>query len=53
MSSQVKRDDHGQTAAPSELTGIAVREVRDGKLAHDWVERSAYELAQRLAQPAR
>ncbi|WAS97785.1 ester cyclase [Nannocystis punicea] len=37
---------------PIEFTGIAVWEVRDGKLAHNWVERSAYELAQRLAQPA-
>ena len=38
---------------PIEFTGIAVWEVRDGKLAHNWVERSAYELAQRLAQPAK
>jgi ketosteroid isomerase-like protein len=37
---------------PIELTGIAVWEVRDGKLAHNWVERSAHELAQRLAGPA-
>ena len=29
-----------------EFTGIAIWEVRDGKLAHNWVERSAYELAQ-------
>lgn len=36
---------------PIEFTGIAVWEVRDGKLAHNWVERSAYELAQELAQP--
>lgn len=36
---------------PIEFTGIAVWEVRDGKLAHNWVERSAYELAQKLAQP--
>ena len=36
---------------PIEFTGIAVWEVRDGKLAHNWVERSAFELAQRLAQP--
>ncbi len=35
-----------------EFTGIAVWEVRDGKLAHNWVERSAYELAERLKQPA-
>ncbi|PCC74726.1 SnoaL-like domain-containing protein [Nannocystis exedens] len=37
---------------PIEFTGISVWEVRDGKLAHNWVERSAYELAQRLAQPS-
>ncbi|AUX38838.1 uncharacterized protein SOCE26_002180 [Sorangium cellulosum] len=37
---------------PIEFTGIAVWEVRDGKLAHNWVERSAYELEQRLKQPA-
>ena len=36
---------------PIEFTGIAVWEVRDGKLAHNWVERSAYELMQKL-QPA-
>ncbi len=36
---------------PIEFTGIAVWEVRDGKLAHNWVERSAYELAQKLRQP--
>ncbi len=36
---------------PIEFTGIAIWEVRDGKLAHNWVERSAYELSQRLAQP--
>ncbi|RYD25709.1 MAG: SnoaL-like polyketide cyclase [Verrucomicrobiaceae bacterium] len=28
------------------FTGIAVWEVRDGKLAHNWVERSAWELMQ-------
>lgn len=33
---------------PVEFTGIAIWEVRDGKLAHNWVERSAYELAQKL-----
>ncbi len=37
---------------PVEFTGIAVWEVRDGKLAHNWVERSAYELMQRLQNPA-
>ena len=35
---------------PVEFTGIAVWEVRDGRLAHNWVERSAYELAQRLGK---
>jgi hypothetical protein len=30
---------------PIEFTGIAIWEVRDGKLAHNWMERSAYELA--------
>jgi hypothetical protein len=38
---------------PIQFTGIAVWEVRNGKLAHNWVERSAYELSQKLAQPAR
>jgi peroxiredoxin/predicted ester cyclase len=33
-----------------EFTGIAVWEVRDGKLAHNWVERSAYELSMKLRQ---
>lgn len=33
---------------PVEFTGIAVWEVRDGKLAHNWVERSALELRERL-----
>jgi predicted ester cyclase len=36
---------------PIRLTGIAVWEVRDGKLAHNWVERSAYELSQQLLNP--
>jgi steroid delta-isomerase-like uncharacterized protein len=36
---------------PVEFTGIAVWEVRDGKLAHNWVERSAYELMQKLQAP--
>jgi predicted ester cyclase len=36
---------------PIQLTGIAVWEVRDGKLAHNWVERSAYELSQQLLNP--
>lgn len=33
---------------PVEFTGLAVWEVRDGRLAHNWVERSAYELFKRL-----
>lgn len=33
---------------PIEFTGISLWEVRDGKLAHNWVERSAWELYQRL-----
>jgi len=33
---------------PVEFTGLAVWEVRDGRLAHNWVERSAYELYRRL-----
>jgi hypothetical protein len=33
---------------PVEFTGIAVFEVSNGKLAHNWVERSAYELMLRL-----
>lgn len=37
---------------PIQLSGIAVWEVRDGKLARNWVERSAYELSQQLAKPA-
>lgn len=35
---------------PVQLTGIAIWELRDGKLAHNWVERSAYELSQQLKQ---
>lgn len=31
-----------------DFTGIAIWEIRDGKLAHNWVERSAWELYQRL-----
>jgi len=33
---------------PVELTGIAVWAIRDGRLAHNWVERSAFELYQTL-----
>ncbi|MDF2958712.1 MAG: hypothetical protein K0S39_447 [Paenibacillus sp.] len=33
---------------PIQFTGISVWEVRDGKLAHNWVERSAYELMQTI-----
>jgi ketosteroid isomerase-like protein len=35
---------------PVEFTGIAVWELRDGKLAHNWVERSALELKERLTK---
>jgi steroid delta-isomerase-like uncharacterized protein len=35
---------------PVQFTGIAIWELRDGKLAHNWVERSAYELSQQLKQ---
>ena len=35
---------------PIEFTGIAVWEIRDGKLAHNWVERSAWELYKRLEE---
>src|SRR5688500_4472227 len=38
---------------PVEFTGIAIFEVRNGKLAHNWVERSAYELMQRLQKNAK
>jgi steroid delta-isomerase-like uncharacterized protein len=38
---------------PVEFTGIAIWEVRDGKLAHNWVERSALELMQRLQSGSR
>ncbi len=33
-----------------EFTGIAIWAIRDGKLAHNWVERSAWELYKRLAE---
>jgi peroxiredoxin/predicted ester cyclase len=33
-----------------EFSGIAIWEVRDGKLTHNWVERSAYELFQDLTE---
>lgn len=36
---------------PIRFTGTAVWEIRDGKLAHNWVERSAYELSKQLAEP--
>lgn len=35
---------------PIEFTGIAIWEVRDGRLAHNWVERSAWEMYQRLQE---
>jgi predicted ester cyclase len=38
---------------PIQFSGIAVWEVKSGKLAHNWVERSAYELSLKLAVPAR
>jgi len=38
---------------PVEFTGIAIFEVRNGKLAHNWVERSAYELMQRLQRASK
>lgn len=38
-------DDDGQ---PVNFSGIAIWEVRDGKLSHNWVERSAWELHQSL-----
>lgn len=34
--------------APIRLTGIAIWEIREGKLAHNWVERSAYEVYKQL-----
>jgi len=33
---------------PIELTGTAIWEIRDSKLAHNWVERSAFEVYQQL-----
>jgi predicted ester cyclase len=33
---------------PIELTGTAIWEIRDNKLAHNWVERSAYEVYQQV-----
>ncbi|MGE9270681.1 MAG: redoxin domain-containing protein [Verrucomicrobiales bacterium] len=35
---------------PIEFTGIAIWEIHNGKLAHNWVERSAWELFQRLQE---
>ena len=34
--------------APVEFVAISIMEVKDGKLAHNWVERSAFELHERL-----
>jgi predicted ester cyclase len=34
--------------APVKFVAISIVEVKDGKLVHNWVERSAYELQQRL-----
>lgn len=36
---------------PVKFTGIAIWEVRDGKLVHNWVERSAWELLQSWGYP--
>jgi hypothetical protein len=36
--------------APVEFVAISIMEVKDGKLAHNWVERSAFELHQRLTK---
>lgn len=33
---------------PVEFTGVAIWEIRGGKLAHNWVEKSAWELYQQL-----
>jgi hypothetical protein len=33
---------------PIELTGSAIWEIRDNKLAHNWVERSVREVYQQL-----
>ena len=35
---------------PISMTGTAVWQIRDNKLAHNWVERSAWELYQQLTQ---
>jgi hypothetical protein len=35
---------------PIALTGTAVWEIRDNKLAHNWVERSSWEVYQQLIQ---
>ena len=34
--------------APVEFVAISIMEVKDGKIVHNWVERSAFELHQRL-----
>ncbi len=39
--------DDGQPVA---FSGVAIWEVRDGKLTHNWVERSAWELHQKLTR---
>jgi len=39
--------------APVEFVAISIMEVKDGKLTHNWVERSAYELHQRLTSKAK
>ncbi|SKA85338.1 Peroxiredoxin [Prosthecobacter debontii] len=45
--------NHGMLGTPDDgkpvrFSGIAIWEVRDGKLSHNWVERSAWELHQTL-----
>jgi len=37
--------------APVKFTVISIIEIEDGKITHNWVERSAFELYQRLTAP--
>ncbi len=37
--------------APIRFTVISIIEIEDGKITHNWVERSAFELYQRLTSP--
>jgi predicted ester cyclase len=46
-------NNHGMFGLPADgkpfsFTGTAIWEIRDNKLAHNWVERSTYELFQSL-----